>query len=316
MQQRPFKVKCTLSFRHLMSDRHHLVCRIKLGSLALVFCALMASCTTGPSVNQPGSTNQAGCHLDRTWLHEGLLSTLWVQTSAEYSIATRATYAQATRVLNSLLMNSDHTAVNEQRPPFAGKPPAIIMDIDETVLDNSPFQAQLVLDGARYSKAAWKAWTSQANADWVPGAKDFIDAAYQAGVVVFFVTNRSHGEEKATRDNLRNRGLALPAEPDYLLTKNEHTDWTSDKHSRRAHVAQNYRVVMVMGDDLNDFLSAPPTPEQRHAAALENAAHFGTDWFLLPNPGYGSWERSLFNSSDACEELAQKRRHLVGTQDY
>lgn len=297
-----------------MPHRFRLISYFNRCVSALVIGALVASCSTSLSVRQSGSNNTIGCNLDRTWLHEGLLSTLWVQTSAEYAIMTRALYSQASQVLNSLVMRPDHTAAIEQRPPFAHKPPAIILDIDETVLDNSPFQGQLILEGTRYSTSAWKAWTSLASAEWVPGAKDFIDNANRAGITVFFVTNRSHVEEQATRDNLRKLGLTLPAEPDYLLTKNERPDWTSDKRSRRAYVTSNYRVLMIVGDDLNDFLPAPPTPDQRHAVAIEYSAHFGTDWFLLPNPGYGSWERSLFSSNDACEELAQKRRHLTGSE--
>jgi len=237
---------------------------------------------------------------------------LWVQTSAEYEILAQTVYEQAAEALELALSDTSRSAALEQRPPFSGKPPAVIVDVDETVLDNSPFQAQLVHNGSLYTPELWGDWVARASADWVPGAQGFLEAARDRNVAVFYVTNRRANEEAATLRNLERLGAGPGISPDRVLTRGEREDWTSDKTSRRAFVARDYRVLLLVGDDLNDFLPARTGLEERARVADEYGSRFGRDWFLLPNPSYGSWERALSDEPVDCERVAEKRSRLSG----
>jgi len=227
--------------------------------------------------------------------HEDLDSTLWVQTSAEYGALTRQIFQLATLRLEEALADPAWTAALEQEATAgAGLPPAVIVDVDETVLDNSPFQARLVVEGTDFSGPRWQAWVSKAEAEPVPGAGDFLAHAQARGVTVFYVTNRDHQLEKATRANLLAVGFPVDASRDVVLTSGEH-GWNSDKSPRRGEVAKTHRILLLVGDDLNDFVAGAraKAPEPRRELAEENRERWGRGWILLPNPQYGSWEASL-----------------------
>ena len=169
------------------------------------------------------------------------------------------------------------------------------MDIDETVIDTGAFQSQLARDNARFSSRPWREWQERNQPNAVPGAVEFIAAAQARGVTVFFVTNRDHPTETTTRRNLAAIGIALPKEIDTVLCRGERAEWSSDKESRRQLIAQSHRVLMLMGDDLSDFISEyRASPAERMSAALKRN-EWGTKWFMLPNPMYGSWEASLYD---------------------
>ena len=182
----------------------------------------------------------------------------------------------------------------------------MILDIDETVLDNSPFQ--ILLAGRPFDFAEWDAWVARAAAEAVPGAVDFVRRAESAGVAVFYVTNRECAprdgsaeacpQEAETLENLRRVGL--DSTPERLLLKNERTAWSSEKEPRRELVARDHRVIMLFGDDLGDFLpcvrgrivppcTAPATGTDRRRSVREHADYWGRGWYVLPNPMYGSW---------------------------
>jgi 5'-nucleotidase (lipoprotein e(P4) family) len=230
--------------------------------------------------------------------HEGLDATLWVQSSAEYRAEAVQTYRLAKIRLLQGLRNKRWTAALEQRRGYAKLRPAVILDVDETVLDNAAFQAGLVREGRGFSGKAWAAWINRASAPAVPGAVDFVRFARRHHVTVFFVTNRGVRFEAATRKNLAARGIRLPARPDTLLMRGEHKGWTSDKTTRRAAVARRYRVLLLIGDDFNDLTGARlPNPAARRALATRYAGKLGRQWILLPNPLYGSWETALYGGN-------------------
>ena len=136
-----------------------------------------------------------------------------------------------------------------------------------------------------------------------------IAAAQARGVTVFFITNRNYATEETTRRNLAAIGIALPKEIDTVLSRGERADWGNDKESRRRFVAENYRVLMLFGDDLADFISGYRTaPQERLRAALQHS-EWGTKWFMLPNPMYGSWENSLydFRTGLSSEEVSREK---------
>ena len=251
------------------------------------------------------ATDQAATE---TCLSEKLQATLWVQTSLEHQVLCRQAYRQAEAKLAEAIKNPNWGAATEQTSGFAGKPPAVILDVDETVLDNSPFNARLAKTGGVYTPAAWETWCNEVSARAIPGAKDFIHRAKTMGVAVFFVTNRDASLKEVTHQNLV-RMLDIEVPRDNLLLKNERPEWTSAKTDRRSFVAKTHRIALLVGDDVNDFVSLGKlTPEQRRSVSDHFAASWGHHWILLPNPIYGSWEKSLYDynfnrSTEAKREL-------------
>ncbi len=229
--------------------------------------------------------------------HELLNATLWIQTSAEHRIVCRTIYEAAIEALDAALADPSATAALEQTGPFGSLPPAVIVDLDETILDNSPFAGRLVTDRIPFDPRLWAQWVTRAEAGALPGALEFIHHAESRGVAVYYVTNRSADQEEATRANLARLGIVLPAAVDTVLMSRERPEWRSDKTSRRAFVAARYRILLLVGDDLGDFVSgAVDTPENRVVLADRYPGYWGTRWFVIPNPMNGSWETALFGN--------------------
>lgn len=241
-------------------------------------------------------------------------ATLWVQTSAEYGAVTRSVYGAAARDLVAALRDSSRTAALEQAGDYTGLPPAIILDIDETVLDNAPYQARLLIAGTQYADASWADWVHEERAEPVPGALEFVRKARELGIVVFYVTNRDAELETSTRANLERRGFPLSTTLDDVLSRGERPEWTSDKTSRRRVVTETHRVLMLVGDDLSDFVDASRlTTEARDALASTYEAYWGDRWRMLPGPTYGSWERALYGFERELNDegrLERKTNHL------
>lgn len=230
---------------------------------------------------------------------------LWTQTSLEHGMICSQTYKLAQTKLREGLANPQWSAATEQGKEFAGKPPAVILDVDETVLDNSPFNARLVDDGTGYDPAKWDAWCAEAKAKPIPGAKEFILDAMQLGVSVFFVTNRDAKLKQVTATNLA-KVLGITIDSDHLLLKNERPEWTAKKTERRSHIAKTHRVLLLVGDDFNDFVSlGEKKPSDRVKAGQHFSPSWGHHWILLPNSIYGSWEKSIYNYNFDRSELEQ-----------
>jgi acid phosphatase len=243
---------------------------------------------------------------------ERLGALLWFQTSAEYRILAESTYAAARRALDEALADPAWSAATEQSGDFAALPPAVIVDVDETVLDNSPYEAESVRLGRRHPEG-WGAWVESAQAEAIPGAVEFVSYAARRGVVTYYVTNRGAAQEEATRKNLIAAGFPVGESADALMMQDERPEWSSDKSSRRAEVAKQHRVLLLVGDDMNDFTNGRALPAERRAIAERHAGRWGRSWFLLPNPDYGSWERALFGNERGLsreEILRRKLEHL------
>lgn len=228
--------------------------------------------------------------------HERLHSVLWMQTSAEYRTLTTLIYQRAREALNHALADKAWTAVVEQVDTFSELPPAVIMDLDETVLDNSPFEARLIKARLPFSRSKWDQWVEEASAQALPGALEFIAEAQRKGITVFFVTNRQIQHEAATRENLEHLGISLRTDIDVVLTEGEQPhNWQADKSRRRQFLASQYRILLLIGDDLGDFVGgAMDNPDNRIRLSEQYVSRWGASWFLIPNPIYGSWEASLY----------------------
>lgn len=224
---------------------------------------------------------------------------LYMQTAAEYRACCLQAYGWMTERLRTKL-----AAVRNE-----GLPPAVVMDLDETVLDNSGFQSFLDRERLTYSDALWDRWESQYPDEvrLVPGAKAFVEAAEGMGVTVVYITNRLTRNKDATIEALKHNGLNTDDIEERLFPK----ETTSDKTARRQAVERKYRVLFLVGDNLRDFSEefvAPKvkTDAERARAISERAAQvdkrryrFGTDWFILPNPAYGEWQQLLSANAHA-----------------
>lgn len=210
---------------------------------------------------------------------------LWTQSSAEYRALAYQTF-----VLARLRLDQDLKHFRGKRP--ARSRAAVIVDADETVLDNSRFQAELVLRALAYEPSGWRAWCERAEAGAVPGAIDFLKYAAQRGVRVFYITNRRQAEKAGTVSNLRKLGFPDVSEESVMVRED---GMTSSKESRRQKVAQRYRIALLVGDNLNDFnddFASKSIPE-RAAQVDRERAEFGVRFIVVPNPMYGDWESAV-----------------------
>jgi 5'-nucleotidase (lipoprotein e(P4) family) len=268
--------------------------------VAVLLCAALTTLSAGCA-----SAPRAQPNLD---------ATLWVQTAAEYGAVTRSIYLAALQRLPALLADSAWSAAPEQDGNFSSLPAAVILDVDETVLDNSPYQARLLVAGDSYSSDTWASWVDERIADPVPGALEYTIGAESMGITVFYLTNRRVSQERATRDNLEALGFPLRPDLDVILTRGEQPDWHGTKSTRRSVVASTHRVLMLVGDDLNDFVDVDGlTVDGRDDVAARYGEYWGDGWYMLPNPTYGSWERALFDSDyglAVSERTDRKAKHL------
>lgn len=242
-----------------------------------------------------------------------LNSVLWVQHAAEYKASTIQAYTTAKIMLDLALVDKKWTAATEQTSGYQTLPPAIIVDVDETVLDNSPYDAQLIKSGEAYSSDTWTAWCKEERAQAVPGALEFCTYAHQRGVTVFYVTNRRGHLKAATIANLQGIGFPLMADMDTVLPKTH----TSDKRERRTAVAKNFRILLLIGDNAGDFYSGftKESQSKRNSLIYKYIQNFGTKWIILPNPIYGDWESALFEYNRGLSKNEQRRIKYEQLQD-
>jgi 5'-nucleotidase (lipoprotein e(P4) family) len=217
-------------------------------------------------------------------------SVVWMQRAIEYRAATTQTYRSAEKAMLKALATPNWTAAIEQSGDFAAKPPAVVLDLDETVLDNSPYQARQIVDGTAFDGASWSAWVAEAKAELLPGAADFLNAAAFHGVRRIYVSNRvcTTAETDPTVIVLRRHGLL--GRNDTLMCKASNEE-TSDKSPRRYRASAGHRILLLIGDDIGDFFTVARDAKARDEALLRYQRWFGDRWFILPNPAYGSWER-------------------------
>jgi 5'-nucleotidase (lipoprotein e(P4) family) len=233
---------------------------------------------------------------------DNLNAVLWMQRSVEYRAATETVYRAATDKLDAALKDPGWDAlVAEERTTPAGElPPAVVMDIDETVLDNSPYQARLVREGEEYNEATWDAWVREENAQPVPGVVEFARAAQAKGITLIYISNRADHLIAPTLANLRAVGLPVKDDSVFLGLGTFVADCEqegSEKFCRRQFAGRSYRVLMQFGDQLGDFAQIlANTPEARAELLERYRGWFGQRWWMLPNPSYGSWEPAIFNN--------------------
>ena len=226
------------------------------------------------------------------------MAVLWCQYAAE----ARALYYQAYNLARDRL----DAAIAQGDPQDRL---AIIVDIDETILDNSPFEAFLIRTGSPFTPELWSEWTAQCRNQALPGAQPFLVYAASRGVEVFYLSNRGNDEFEATARNLKALHFPMVDFNHLLLNKDG-----LGKEPNRRKVGQEYKIVLLMGDNLGDFSAV--FDKQGYADRFQltdaNQAEFGRRFIMLPNPIYGDWENSLYSSHDLDENGKIKmRRELL-----
>lgn len=282
-------------------------------TVLLVCAALLASCAGAPHSPPPSVISPPA--------DDNLNAVAWTQTAIEHDLIYLQTYRDAqARLLPALhdekwdaLSQSDRVAASNELAP------AVILDIDETVLDNSPYQARVIKSGGEFNEADWAAWCREARARALPGAVAFTQFAASHGIAVIYLSNRAKDLDAVTIDNLRRVGFPVSG-PDAFLGLGTVVPGCeqsgSDKGCRRQQVSRHYRVLMQFGDQLGDFLDVPVGSRAGRDKAVERYLPWiGTRWFVLPNPTYGSWESALFNNNWH-QPRAQRRQQKIDALLY
>jgi 5'-nucleotidase (lipoprotein e(P4) family) len=223
--------------------------------------------------------------------YDALSATVWLQTSGEYRALCYQAYQLAEWRLEADVRDSVRT-----------KPRAVIVDVDETVLDNSAHQAKVMQTDTAYP-AWWREWVEKAEARPIPGSLDFLKHASSKGVSVFYVTNRSADERAATLKNLQRLGFP-DADATHVMTRESE----SSKEVRRTRIAQTHEIILLVGDNLGDFAAAfDRQPLDDRSNAVERLQReFGSRFIVIPNPLYGDWESAVFEYGRG---LTPERRH-------
>ncbi len=228
--------------------------------------------------------------------HDMLLANLWMQRAVEYRANALTVYALARIRLDEALADKNWTAVPaEQKGDFQNLPPAVVLDVDETVLDNSKYEVWLMRADQSFSTKTWNQFCAAQISIAIPGAVEFTKYAEAKGVKVFYVTNRGAETEKDTRENMQKLGFPLGGNVDTFLMQGEKPDWTGAKSTRRAAIARDYRVLLNIGDNLGDFDDRYRTSEADRVKAFEaGMPYWGKQWLMLANPTYGSFDTAPY----------------------
>jgi 5'-nucleotidase (lipoprotein e(P4) family) len=225
-----------------------------------------------------------------------LNAVLWMQRSVEYRASALSAFALARLRLDQALTDPNWTAApKEQTGSYQALPPAVILDIDETIVDNSGYQAWMTMKDTTFDPKTWNAYVNTVSSLAIPGAVEFARYAETKGVKVFYISNRTAAEEEPTRKNMQKLGFPLDDKIDTVLTTGEQPSWTSAKSTRRAHVAKSYRVLLNLGDNFGDFVDEyRGTEAERLKVFEEHKDRWGREWIMLANPAYGSFESAPF----------------------
>lgn len=248
--------------------------RLQIAALMLALCALSSAQVAAPPAPVVSRARDASTTSSKATLPKEIH---WARDSAEYKACMIQAYQQAAAVLKS------------KSGELTSGTWAVVLDADETVIDNSQYQKEMAAQGKSYDSAAWKAWCERCEAKVLPGARTFLKSVHDLGGKIVIVTNRSTAEQPVTERNFHNEAIPY----DLMLCKSG----SGEKEARSQAVESGtaapgvppLKIVMWVGDNVQDF------PNQRQAIRTgdESAfADFGTRYIVLPNPMYGSWERN------------------------
>ncbi len=231
---------------------------------------------------------------------------LYMQKAAEF----RALAYQAFNIAR-MQLDADFDKKTLKRLPKAERKMtrAVVVDVDETVLDNSPHQAELIKNRMPFTNSIWTAWVNRRQAKAIPGAVEFLKYANSKGVRVFYVSNRNEAEKQGTIDNLKALGFPDVSEETVLVRATE-----SGKEARRQSISAKHRIVLLMGDNLNDLSNVfeRKSVDERFAEVDKIRELFGRKYIVLPNAMYGDWESAIYEYGRLSEvEKTAKRANAL-----
>lgn len=222
--------------------------------------------------------------------HEMLNAALWQRAAAEYRAVALQTYALAETRLDEALARPEWTAALEQTGDASSLPPAIVMDLDETIVDNSRYEALIVTELGEYSRKSFAQWCESAPADGVPGAVEFIRSARERGVQVYFYSARLEALRECTLRTLTAIGVDSVVSDALFLRA------PGGKSRVRKRLAARHRIVLLVGDSLEDFVAGSRADAAARGALVERHKDWiGRRWIVLPNPIYGHWEALYYD---------------------
>ncbi len=198
----------------------------------------------------------------------------WVRESNEYIALCNQVYANAINKLKGTLSPNQYS-LNILHNNYA-----VVMDLDETVLDNSYYQVELYNKKEKYNPDSWDKWVLKEQAGLVPGAYEYIRFLRNNNIQIIFISNRMHKRVEETKNNMKKLGI-YSSDDIYLLR----IDRADKKTIRRAEIFNSsgrmkdyktFKIIQYLGDAIGDF-------------EVENLDRFGLDQFVFPNPMYGKW---------------------------
>lgn len=223
---------------------------------------------------------------------------LWYQHSPEM----KALYIQSYNMAKMALVNNLHHKL------FPGKKNCVVVDIDETILSNSPYQAWLYLTNGVYTEASWNEWVKNVKAEPLPGTVDFLNYAKSIGVEIFYLSNRNNDELfEPTLQNLKKYNLPNADKAHLLLKTKGDTTLTgrTTKEHRRLKIQNelNYEILLLCGDQVADFdkaftVSKDGTEQQIKDSVDKYKTDFSTRFIIIPNPMYCDWLRPIITGND------------------
>ena len=225
---------------------------------------------------------------------------LWMRTSAEYRALAYQGY--------NVAMNAVKMAVTD--PSHQRKPLAIVLDADETVVDNTKLMGESIVNGnGRFDAPWWRQAVHQGKSQAMPGAVEFLNEVHKQGVEIFYVSNRyAPVNYDATVQNFKALGFPSVDKDHVLLFEKD-----SDKQPRFDMIAKKYYVVVYMGDNAGDFPigTKGKTLAERNAIIDNHKEDFGTTFVVFPNPAYGSWVSAL---AKGYQNLSPEEQKQVNNQ--
>lgn len=264
----------------------------KFSALALLATFALAGCST--------QVTSAG---EEKLQQHAMLGVNWMQQSGEYQ-------ALAYQAFNSAKVAFDHAKVAK------GKKKAVVVDLDETMMDNSAYAAWQIKNSKGFDSKDWTRWVNARQTAAIPGAVAFNNYVNSHKGTMFYVSNRKDSSEKmATLDDMKKLGFKGASEETLYLKKDK-----SNKTPRFAEIEKmGYEIVLYVGDNLNDFGDATykKSNADRRAFVEKNQGQFGKTFIVLPNPNYGDWESALFNFDykRTSEEKAKNRADALRAWD-
>lgn len=228
-----------------------------------------------------------------------LLSVLYTYYAAEYEALCYQAYNIGKERLTEIRRNDP-----------ANTSLAVVVDIDETVLDNSPSEAKLILENKSYNDEDWNKWCAMAVAEAVPGSVEFLQFADSLGFTIFYISNRKNQfTREGTIQNLLKKGFPQIVEEQILLRTGQR-----DKEGRRQSITENYTIVMLVGDNIGDFYEDTEEFAKREKTMIDNKNNFGKKYIVLPNSMYGDWTRAINLSGN--ENTVDSLLNLMVSRHY